>query len=85
MSYEIGTRSGTEAEFADMVQRCNAVGIRVIIDVVLNHMTGDWAVAIGVGGTPAVPEERDYPGVPYTVEHFNPFCEANNYQDAEIV
>lgn len=85
MSYEIGTRSGTEAEFADMVQRCNAVGIRVIVDVVLNHMTGDWAVAIGVGGTPAVPEERDYPGVPYTVEHFNPFCEANNYQDAEIV
>jgi hypothetical protein len=59
--------------------------IRVMVDVVLNHMTGDWDEVLGTLGTPAVPETRDYPGVPYTVEHFNEFCVANNYQDAEIV
>jgi alpha-amylase len=85
VAYKVGTRSGSEAEFADMVKRCNDVGIRVIVDVVLNHMTGDWNVSIGVGGTPASPAERDYPGVPYTIEHFNVECEANNYQDAANV
>ncbi|XP_059475319.1 alpha-amylase A-like [Neocloeon triangulifer] len=85
LSYNIITRSGDELAFADMVSRCNAVGVRIIVDVVLNHMSGDWDPAIGIDGTTADTVARDYPGVPYTVEHFNPFCEANNYQDANII
>ncbi|MEM1095016.1 MAG: alpha-amylase family protein [Bacteroidota bacterium] len=39
-SYEINTRSGDRAAFADMVQRCNAVGVGIYVDAVINHMTG---------------------------------------------
>lgn len=28
VSYKLGSRSGSEQEFIDMVQRCNAVGVR---------------------------------------------------------
>ncbi len=28
ISYKLYSRSGTEAEFIDMVHRCNAVGVR---------------------------------------------------------
>ena len=32
VSYKLHSRSGNEAEFIDMVQRCNAVGVRYTID-----------------------------------------------------
>ncbi|XP_065336314.1 alpha-amylase A-like [Cloeon dipterum] len=85
LAYEIGTRSGSEADFADMVSRCNAVGVRIIVDVVLNHMSGDWDPTISISGAVSDPANRDYPGIPFTIDHFNPFCEANNYQNAEII
>jgi alpha-amylase len=40
VSYKIDGRSGNEQQFADMVKRCNKVGVRIYVDVVLNHMTG---------------------------------------------
>lgn len=40
VSYRIQSRSGNEAEFKDMVHRCNKVGVRIYVDCVLNHMTG---------------------------------------------
>ncbi|CAG2172360.1 unnamed protein product, partial [Oppiella nova] len=39
VTYEINGRSGNEQQFADMVSRCNKVGVRIYVDVVLNHMT----------------------------------------------
>ena len=39
VSYKIETRSGNEAQFRDMVARCNKVGVRIYVDVVMNHMT----------------------------------------------
>lgn len=30
VSYKLYSRSGTEAEFIDMVQRCNRVGVRYV-------------------------------------------------------
>ena len=39
-SYHLETRSGTEAEFETMVARCNAVNVRIYVDLVINHMTG---------------------------------------------
>jgi hypothetical protein len=44
------------------------------VDVVLNHMTGDYPKATGVGGSTADTYSRLYPGVPYGPEHFNPPC-----------
>jgi alpha-amylase len=51
------------------------------VDVVFNHMTADDPNAIGVGGTPADTYNKQYPGVPYGPEHFNPTCEITDWQD----
>jgi len=40
VSYKIQSRSGNEAQFRDMVARCNKAGVRIYVDIVLNHMTG---------------------------------------------
>ena len=42
VSYLLVSRSGNKVEFIDMVQRCNAVSVRIYVDAVINHM--------GVGG-----------------------------------
>jgi alpha-amylase len=77
MSYILTTRSGNEAAFANMVQRCNAVGVRIYVDVVFNHMTG--SAEIGSAGSRANLATRDYYAVPYTREHFNPVCQIHNW------
>lgn len=38
VSYRLESRSGTRAEFEDMVRRCNNSGVDVISDAVINHM-----------------------------------------------
>lgn len=54
VSYDLTSRSGDRAAFIDMVQRCDAVGVDIYVDAVINHMTG---VGSGVGwnGTPFSP------------------------------
>ena len=51
------------------------------MDVVFNHMTGNYPNAYGVGGTTADTYNLQYPGVPYGPEHFHPQCAVDNYQD----
>ena len=46
--YKLKTRSGTREELIDMVERCNAVGVRIYADAVINHMCGEDAT-IGTG------------------------------------
>lgn len=57
----------------------NAVGVRIYVDVVFNHMTGIGT--IGSGGSTADPARRDYPAVPYRDEHFNRFCTITDFRD----
>lgn len=38
VSYRLESRSGTRAEFEDMVRRCGNAGVSVISDAVINHM-----------------------------------------------
>lgn len=40
VSYNLVSRSGDEDQFKDMVDRCNKVGVRIVVDVVMNHMVG---------------------------------------------
>lgn len=61
VSYEIESRLGTRAEFADMVTRCRAAGIEIVADAVVNHMTGQDAAGVGWAGTPY--EHYAYPGL----------------------
>lgn len=69
-----------------MVRRCNAVGVRTYVDVVINHMTGIYDVNIGTDGSWANPSDRFYPAVPFNNTHFNsPPCPIQDYCDAHQV
>ncbi|XP_035439754.2 alpha-amylase 4N-like [Spodoptera frugiperda] len=86
MSYNLVTRSGDAADFLNMTTRCNKVGVRVYVDVVFNHMTGDYATSVGTGGSTADTYTWSYPGVPYTEEHFHhPICDLQDYNNATEV
>ena len=37
VSYKLDSKLGTEAEFKNMIKQCNAVGVDIIADVVLNQ------------------------------------------------
>jgi alpha-amylase len=84
VSYRLDrSRSGTRAELVDMVNRCNAVGVGVYVDAVINHMapgsgTVSSAGSSGWGG-------KSYPQVPYGANDFHASCAVGNYQDASNV
>ena len=44
VSYKLQSRSGNRDQFANMVRRCNAAGVNVIADSVINHMR--WTVKL---------------------------------------
>jgi len=75
VSYKLVSRSGSQAEFTDMVQRCNRVGVRIYVDAVINHMTGLSQTGSGSAGSSFDSNTREslsYPGVPYNTSHFTP-------------
>lgn len=79
VSYQIESRSGTRAEFIDMVQRCDAVDVDIYVDAVINHMTGgdDTTPATGIAGSTYT--HYDYPGT-YSSWDFN-YCGRNGNND----
>ncbi|XP_059153132.1 alpha-amylase-like [Physella acuta] len=92
VSYKIQTRSGTEAEFRSMVQRCQAAGVRVYVDVVLNHMAKiePGSSGLGTAGTYYDANSLQFPGVPYGPTDFNDNCQTwdhniHNYNDVNEV
>ncbi|XP_026327369.1 alpha-amylase 1-like [Hyposmocoma kahamanoa] len=75
ISYRLVTRSGNEQQFANMVRRCNNVGVRIYVDAIINHMTGTWNDNVGTDGSTADFDNWNYPDVPYTRMDFNyPQC-----------
>ena len=65
VSYRLDSKLGTEAEFKAMVEQCNAAGVGIIADVVLNQTTGSDVAAgeqTGVVGTRYNGTTGDYPG-----------------------
>lgn len=89
VSYLIESRLGTREEFADMVERCNDVGVEVYADAVINHMTGtadDAGEQTGWAGSTFT--HYDYPGI-WTTDDFHhcgsPNDDIGNYSDpAEV-
>ena len=63
VSYKLDSRSGNEAQFKDMVNRCNAVGVRIYVDAIINHMSASSGPSIS--GTTYSASQKNYPGVPY--------------------
>ncbi len=82
VSYKLGSRGGTRAEFSDMVKRCKTAGVDIYADALINHMAD---VGDGTGVAGSVYGEYDYP-VPYGYDDFH-HCGRNhddsidNYQD----
>jgi alpha-amylase len=87
VSYTIESRNGTREEFTDMVARCDAAGVAIYADAVINHMAG-FPEGVGVAGSAFA--EYDYPAVPYAFDDFH-HCGRNeddrieNYQDLEEI
>lgn len=71
VSYKLITRSGSEMEFRDMVRRCNNAGVRIYVDAVINHMTGNIGAGHGTAGSYFDPSVPKYDGVPYGPDNFN--------------
>ena len=82
VSYKLDqSRSGSQAEFVDMVNRCNAVGVGIYADAVINHMTA----GSGVGSAGSSYTKYNYPAVPWNSGDFHPACGINNYGNASEV
>jgi alpha-amylase len=83
VSYSVArSRSGTGAEFQDMVDRCKTAGVDIIVDAVINHMTNYPSPGVGSNGTSYT--KYEYPGL-YSSSDFHTPCALNNYQSAANV
>lgn len=83
VSYRIErSRSGTDLEFVDMVERCRTAGVAIIVDAVINHMTNHPSPGVGSSGTAY--SKYQYPGL-YAPVDFHPPCVVSDYQDAANV
>lgn len=80
VSYKLVTRSGNRDQFASMISRCNAVGVRIYVDSVINHMAG--TPGVGTGESVSNPGARHFPGVPFSSTDFNSGCGISDYNDA---
>lgn len=87
---EFTSRSGTWTEFQSMVDACNAVGVDVIVDAVINHMAARPVSGTGVGtaGTTYqyLPEISRFYGSQYAAADFHADCDiGDSYDDRNKV
>ncbi len=79
------SRSGTWAEFQSMVNTCNALGVSIYVDAVINHMAAMPVSGTGTGtaGTTYqyLPASSRYYGTQYTAADFHADCEITDYAD----
>jgi alpha-amylase len=86
VSYKLVSRSGNEAQFASMVQRCNAVGVGIYVDAVINHM----AAGGGTGTAGSQYGNRNFPIYSPRDFHHDHWdegrnCQVSNYSDKHNV
>ncbi|WP_335991820.1 carbohydrate-binding module family 20 domain-containing protein [Glycomyces sp. MUSA5-2] len=85
VSYEIESRLGTRAEYANMIATCEANGIGVIADVVINHMAAGSATQTRYGWNGSEYRQFYYPDAGYDADDFHNtgsnYCEIGNYQN----
>lgn len=77
VSYRIESRKGTRAQFQTMVSACHTAGVKVIVDAVINHMSGQANGGTGWAGSSY--GHYDYPGV-YQTQDFH-HCGRNGGDD----
>jgi alpha-amylase len=69
VDYNLTSRMGSEAQFKTMVTTCRKAGVKVYVDAVINHTTGQGSTSYG--GQSYSPYH--YPAIPYVPKdfHFN--------------
>ena len=77
-SYQLTSRRGDRAAFANMVATCHDAGVRIYVDAVINHMAGGTSTGPGSGGSGY--GHYDYPAVPYGGNDFH-HCGRNGNDD----
>lgn len=77
VSYRIESRKGTRAQFKSMVDTCHAAGVKVIVDAVINHMSGQDNGGTGWAGSSY--GHYNYPGI-YGSQDFH-YCGRNGNND----
>lgn len=77
VNYRIESRKGTRAQFKAMVDACHAAGVKVIVDAVVNHMSGQDNGGTGWAGSSY--GHYDYPGI-YQYQDFH-HCGRNGGDD----
>jgi alpha-amylase len=91
VSYALESRSGSRAEFVDMVARCRRAGVGIYVDAVLNHMTGQ---ASGSGSAGTKFTKYSYPNLYEAGDFHAPACQiqsadyassAENVQTCELL
>ncbi len=83
VSYGLGrSRSGDSTAFVDMVNRCDAVGVGIYADAVINHMTNYPSPGVGSNGTAY--SKYSYPGL-YAPADFHTPCTITDYTNAANV
>jgi alpha-amylase len=83
VSYSLArSRSGDSAQFVDMVNRCQAAGVGIYVDAVINHMTNYPSPGTGSAGTSY--SKYDYPGL-YAPGDFHTPCTVTDYTSAANV
>ncbi|GAB3228966.1 carbohydrate-binding module family 20 domain-containing protein [Glycomyces halotolerans] len=88
VSYKLDSRLGTRAEFANMVATCDAAGIGVIADAVINHMAAG-ASETRTGWAGSRYSQFHYPDAGYGPDDFHntgsDYCEISDYSDRRQV
>lgn len=85
VTYQLTSRGGDRAQFIDMVQRCQNVGVDIYVDAVINHM----AAGSGTGVAGSTYGNKQYPI--YGPQDFHTTCAVNDYgnrwevQNCELV
>lgn len=59
VDYQLESRMGTAAQFKSMIQACHQAGVKVFVDAVVNHMTGQGDTSYGGDHY----SHFDYPGL----------------------
>ena len=87
VSYNLNSKLGTEAEFKNMITTCKAAKVGIIVDAVINHMTGaDNKDTVGVGGSKYDAANQSYPDAGYTKDDFHQIDkDIYTYRDAQVV
>ena len=78
VSYQLVTRRGDRAAFANMVGTCHAAGVKIYVDAVINHMAG--GASTGTGSAGSTYSHYAYPAVPYGTNDFH-HCGRNGNDD----